>query len=130
MGHGGMVAKAATIRSVQTRTRPIFMSALTSIFGMLPLVIMTGPGSELYRGLGSVVLGGLLVSTLFSLLVVPVMFTLFLDFRSWLSGAQPAAGNDDALPVRVATEPALGAEPALGGEPAVTVPRVPAAASD
>ena len=85
MRDGGMDPKAATIRSVQTRTRPIFMSALTSIFGMLPLVIMTGPGSELYRGLGSVVLGGLLVSTLFSLLVVPVMFTLFLDFRSWLA---------------------------------------------
>ncbi|TFG35881.1 MAG: hypothetical protein E4H46_04385, partial [Desulfobacterales bacterium] len=42
-----------------TRIRPIFMSAFTSLFGMLPLVLATGSGSELYRGLGSVLLGGL-----------------------------------------------------------------------
>ena len=62
------------------------MSAATSIFGMLPLVIMPGAGSELYRGLGSVVLGGLLVSTVFTLVVVPAMFTLLTDFQRWLRG--------------------------------------------
>ena len=88
MRHEQLQPRAAVALSVRMRTRPIFMSAMTSIFGMLPLVIMPGAGSELYRGLGSVVLGGLLVSTVFTLVVVPAMFTLLLDFQAWLS--QPA----------------------------------------
>ncbi len=85
----GMAPGAAVVRSVQTRTRPIFMSAMTSVFGMAPLVIMPGAGSELYRGLGSVVLGGLLVSTMFTLVVVPAMFTLFQDLQSRLAVTRP-----------------------------------------
>lgn len=81
----GMDPKDAIVNSVLTRTRPIFMSALTSVCGMLPLVVMPGAGSELYRGLGSVVLGGLLVSTIFTLLVVPVVFSLFVEARQWLT---------------------------------------------
>ncbi|MGD2107968.1 MAG: efflux RND transporter permease subunit [Phycisphaerae bacterium] len=84
MRRDGLDTSTAVTRAVQTRTRPIFMSAFTSIFGMAPLVVMPGAGSELYRGLGSVVLGGLLVSTVFTLVVVPAMFTLFLDFQTWL----------------------------------------------
>lgn len=84
MRRDGMNALQAVERSIQTRTRPIFMSALTSIVGMFPLVVMSGAGSELYRGLGSVVLGGLLVSTIFTLVVVPAMFTLFIDVQCWL----------------------------------------------
>ena len=80
----GLPAAQAVVRSVETRTRPIFMSAMTSVFGMAPLVVMSGAGSELYRGLGSVVLGGLLVSTVFTLVMVPAMFTLILDARAWL----------------------------------------------
>ena len=49
------------------------MSATTSIFGMLPLVLIPGPGSEFYRGLGSVVLGGLAISTIFTVLVIPAL---------------------------------------------------------
>ncbi|MCH8150258.1 MAG: efflux RND transporter permease subunit, partial [Planctomycetes bacterium] len=80
----GIDTAAAVAMSVQTRTRPIVMSALTSVFGMAPLVIMPGAGSELYRGLGSVVLGGLLVSTVFTLIIVPAVLTLVVDFRKWL----------------------------------------------
>ncbi|MGB0715369.1 MAG: efflux RND transporter permease subunit [Phycisphaerae bacterium] len=87
----------AVVQSVRTRTRPIFMSAATSIFGMAPLVFMTGAGSELYRGLGSVVLGGLLVSTIFTLMVVPAMFTLFLDAKQWVWGT-----TDKSIEVAVA----------------------------
>ena len=86
MREEGLTPAEAVARSVQVRTRPIFMSAATSIFGMLPLVVMPGAGSELYRGLGSVVLGGLLVSTIFTLVVVPAMFTLLTDFQQWLRG--------------------------------------------
>ena len=58
------------------RIRPIFMSTLTSVFGMLPLVMLPGAGSELYRGLGSVVVGGLSVSALLTLLVIPPMMAI------------------------------------------------------
>ncbi|MEK9684798.1 MAG: efflux RND transporter permease subunit, partial [Rhodospirillaceae bacterium] len=58
----------AISEAVRNRIRPIFMSTLTSVFGMLPLVITPGAGSELYRGLGSVVLGGLALSAVLTLL--------------------------------------------------------------
>ena len=75
--HGGLTGKAAITESVRTRIRPIFMSAFTSLFAMFPLVISTGSGSELYRGLGSVLLGGLAMSTLFTLFVIPALLSLF-----------------------------------------------------
>jgi len=62
--------------AVRTRIRPIFMTLFTTVFGLLPLVVSPGAGSELYRGLGSVLLGGLLASTLFTLFVVPTLFRL------------------------------------------------------
>jgi HAE1 family hydrophobic/amphiphilic exporter-1 len=65
----------AVVASVDSRIRPIFMSTLTSILGMLPLVFRPGPGSELYQGLGSVIVGGLAVSTVFTLILTPVLFT-------------------------------------------------------
>ncbi len=73
---------------VMGRVRPIFMSALTSLAGLLPLVIFPGSGSELYRGIGSVVLGGLAVSTLLTLFVVPTLFTLLWAPRVGSGGAQ------------------------------------------
>ena len=70
----------AVIASVDSRIRPIFMSTLTSILGMLPLVFRPGPGSELYQGLGSVIVGGLAVSTVFTLILTPVLFTFGHEF--------------------------------------------------
>jgi HAE1 family hydrophobic/amphiphilic exporter-1 len=61
--------------ATRNRIRPIFMSTLTSVFGMLPLVVIPGPGSELYRGLGSVVLGGLAMSALLTLLIIPPLLS-------------------------------------------------------
>lgn len=75
----------AISKSVRTRMRPIFMSVLTSVGGMLPLVIAPGAGSEMYRGLGSVVVGGLIVSTVFTLLLVPLLFSLVLEMREGVS---------------------------------------------
>lgn len=71
--------REAIAESVRSRVRPIFMSMLTSVGAMLPLVLMPGSGSELYRGLGSVVVGGLIVSTVFTLLLVPLLFSLVID---------------------------------------------------
>jgi HAE1 family hydrophobic/amphiphilic exporter-1 len=69
----GMGYQEAVLASTRTRLRPIYMSAATSIFGMLPLVLVPGPGSEFYRGLGSVVLGGLAISTIFTVFVIPAL---------------------------------------------------------
>jgi HAE1 family hydrophobic/amphiphilic exporter-1 len=77
----GMDPQQAIRESVRTRLRPIFMSATTSLFGMLPLVVAPGPGSELYRGLGAVVLGGLAISTLFTVFVVPALLSFFIGME-------------------------------------------------
>ena len=77
----GMEHQAAIRESVRVRIRPIFMSTLTSVFGMLPLVLALGEGSELYKGLGSVVVGGLVLSTVFTLFLIPSVFSLMLEFR-------------------------------------------------
>ena len=74
-----MPAKAALRSSVESRIRPIFMSSLTSVLGMLPLVLFSGAGSELYRGLGSVVLGGLTLSTVFTIFMVPALLSFFIN---------------------------------------------------
>jgi HAE1 family hydrophobic/amphiphilic exporter-1 len=57
------------------------MTTLTTVLGLMPLVLFPGAGRELYRGLGSVVLGGLLVSTVFTLFLVPTLFSLTMDIR-------------------------------------------------
>ncbi len=80
----GMDPREAIRESTRNRIRPIFMSVLTSVLGMLPLVIFSGAGAELYRGIGSVVIGGLLISTVFTLLLVPALFSLVLDLKSWM----------------------------------------------
>ena len=95
---GGMDHQAAILDSTRTRLRPIFMSTITTVLGMLPLVVpmpswnasgkmvfIPGAGSELYRGLGSVVLGGLIVSTVFTLVLIPLSFSLALDARTFLA---------------------------------------------
>ncbi|MFI4875162.1 MAG: efflux RND transporter permease subunit [Blastopirellula sp. JB062] len=73
--------REAIAKSVQSRVRPILMSTLTSVGGMLPLVLMPGSGSELYRGLGAVVVGGLVVSTIFTMILVPVLLSVLFEFR-------------------------------------------------
>ncbi len=88
-GDEPMPSRKAIAESVRTRIRPIFMSTLTSVGGMLPLVLMPGSGSELYRGLGSVVTGGLLLSTFFTLLIVPLLFSLVVDFQEFLAHRTP-----------------------------------------
>lgn len=80
----GMTPREAVPASVNTRIRPIFITTTTTVLGLLPLVVFPGAGSELYRGLGSVILGGLLVSTLFTLFLVPAVFVLMMDIKSRL----------------------------------------------
>jgi len=69
----GMQRRAAVEQAVRLRLRPILMTTLTSVFGMLPLLLMPGAGTELYRGLAGVIVGGMLVSTVFTLLLLPAL---------------------------------------------------------
>ncbi len=81
----GMPWRDAILESVRNRIRPIFMTTFTTVFGLLPLVVFPGAGSELYRGLGAVVLGGLLVSAFLTLLVTPTMLSLAWQLRDGLA---------------------------------------------
>jgi HAE1 family hydrophobic/amphiphilic exporter-1 len=74
----GMAPVEAIEEATNHRIRPIFMSTLTSIMGMLPLVLIPGEGAELYRGLGAVVVGGLSMSAFLTLLTVPPLLRLCL----------------------------------------------------
>jgi hydrophobic/amphiphilic exporter-1 (mainly G- bacteria), HAE1 family len=82
----GMDSREAVPESVRTRIRPIFITTTTTVLGLLPLVLFPGAGSELYRGLGSVVLGGLVLSTAFTLFMVPAVFVLTLDMKQAIYG--------------------------------------------
>jgi HAE1 family hydrophobic/amphiphilic exporter-1 len=84
---GGWEPTEAILEAVRSRIRPIFMTTLTTVLGLLPLVLFPGAGSELYRGLGAVLLGGMLVSTLVTLVLVPLL--LGICFRLFPIG--PAA---------------------------------------
>ncbi|MBM3955878.1 MAG: efflux RND transporter permease subunit [Planctomycetes bacterium] len=107
----------AIVEAVRSRVRPIFMTTLTTVLGLLPLVLFPGAGSELYRGLGAVLLGGLLVATLVTLVLVPLL--LGLCFRAF----GPPESTDltrRRAPASVAMpEPDLPTEPAGGWHTAV-----------
>jgi multidrug efflux pump subunit AcrB len=72
----GLDRTAAVADAVRMRARPIYMSTLTSIFGMLPLMVVPGTGSQIYRGLATVIIGGMFVSAIFTLILMPSILRL------------------------------------------------------
>lgn len=72
----GLDRRSAVHQALRIRTRPILMSTLTSIFGMLPLLLMPGEGSVIYRGLAAAIVGGMSVSTLFTMVLLPCLLRL------------------------------------------------------
>lgn len=81
----GMASIDAVLESTRARLRPVMISSITTIFGLSPLVFNPGAGTELYRGLGAIVMFGLLFSTLITLTFMPTLLSLTLQFRDWLS---------------------------------------------
>jgi len=77
----GLSRHQALLRAGTTRLRPIVMTTLAMIFGMLPLAFAIGAGAEMRAPMARAVIGGLITSTLLSLVVVPVVYTLLDDFR-------------------------------------------------
>lgn len=79
----GLSRRDAVEQALKFRLRPIFMSTLTSIFGMLPMVLIPGAGSAIYRGLAATIVGGMTVSTVFTLILLPCLLRLTESGRTW-----------------------------------------------
>ncbi|ETX01167.1 MAG: hypothetical protein ETSY1_08395 [Candidatus Entotheonella factor] len=98
----GMTAREAIVESTLSRVRPILMTTSTTIFGLMPLVLNPGAGSELYRGLGVVMFGGLLLGTVTTIVFIPAVMSLMFDLVGGLRRLKPAPMThpplDTALP--------------------------------
>ena len=77
----GLDRTEAVRQALCYRLRPIFMSTLTSLFGMLPLLVVPGTGSEIYRGMAAAIVGGMAVSTIFTLLLLPSLLQMTTRMR-------------------------------------------------
>ncbi len=93
----GLTLDQALYHAILTRSRPIFMSTLTSIFGMLPLVLVPGVGSAIYRGLAAVIVGGMTFSMLFSLVLIPALLRLTSAAQQQARAHLPLENSDATL---------------------------------
>jgi HAE1 family hydrophobic/amphiphilic exporter-1 len=89
----GMSRYDALLKSGPTRFRPIMMTTFSTVFGMLPLALGIGPGAELRAPIAQVVIGGLISSTLLTLVVVPVVYTVFDDISDFFTGKHGKASE-------------------------------------
>jgi HAE1 family hydrophobic/amphiphilic exporter-1 len=98
--HGGE-REAAILTAARTRIRPIIMTTVAMVFGMIPLALALGAGAEQRAPMARAVIGGLVTSTLLTLFVVPVMYTLLDDAASWALSRRrshrPVAPADPAV---------------------------------
>lgn len=82
----GLTLREALVEAGKTRLRPIIMTTTTMIFGMLPTALAIGEGAESRSGMAWVLIGGLLTSTLFTLVVIPVVYTIMDDLKRKMGG--------------------------------------------
>ena len=81
---------SAVLEGSLTRLRPVLMTAMVASLGFVPMAIATGAGAEVQRPLATVVIGGILSSTLLTLIVLPVLYALF-EKKSLLTKAFPTS---------------------------------------
>jgi len=81
---GGMVPLAAVIEAVEARLRPIAMSTITTLCGLAPLVLIPGAGTELYRGVGAIVMFGIIGAALVTLTMLPALTVMVLKWQQRL----------------------------------------------
>jgi len=93
MQEEGMSREDSLVLASERRMRPIFMTAIAMVLGMLPLALKRGAGAEIYNGLAMAVVGGLSVATLFTLVFVPIVYTLVDDARNCLRKILPVNGD-------------------------------------
>jgi HAE1 family hydrophobic/amphiphilic exporter-1 len=94
----GVEKTAAILEAGRSRLRPILMTTLTTVLGLLPMAIGFGEGAEVRTPMAITVIGGLLVSTLLTLVVIPVVYSL-LDRKSW-PVTEASSGRSPALPAQ------------------------------
>jgi len=80
----GLARNEAILEAGPTRLRPILMTTLAMVFGLLPIAMKLGRGAEARSPMGVTVIGGLVLSTLLTLVMIPVVYTLFDDLTNWL----------------------------------------------
>ena len=117
-----MAARAAVQEAVSSRLRPIAMTTLTTIFGLLPLVVIPGEGTELYRGVGAIVLFGLAGTAIITLTFLP---TLTVSVLEWSERRRTAVSASDVP----ATGPCTAHGNAAGTAPETATAARPAHAS-
>jgi HAE1 family hydrophobic/amphiphilic exporter-1 len=121
-GHGYKLIDAA-IEAARIRLRPILMTSFAFILGVLPLVFATGAGQEGRHSVGTAVFGGMLVSTVLNLGIIPVLYVIV---RSLF----PGGGRPESGPVPMSAGPGAGAGAAAGEHPEgaahAATPRTPA----
>jgi HAE1 family hydrophobic/amphiphilic exporter-1 len=83
--HKGMERNEALLKAGPVRLRPILMTTAAMVFGMLPTALKLGEGAELRAPMAIAVIGGLITSTLLTLVVVPVVYTLVDDFENYMA---------------------------------------------
>jgi HAE1 family hydrophobic/amphiphilic exporter-1 len=102
----GMSKQEAILAAGPVRLRPILMTALSTIAGMIPVAIGLGEGSESRAPMGTAIVGGLVTSTLLTLVVIPVVYSLMDDLAAWMGrllfGARPAAETAGPEPLPTA----------------------------
>jgi HAE1 family hydrophobic/amphiphilic exporter-1 len=90
----GKSAVEAAIEASRLRLRPILMTAFAFIFGVVPLMIATGPGAEMRQSLGTAVFSGMLGVTIFGLFLTPVFYVVLRSWRKKTPLAVPEAGGE------------------------------------
>jgi HAE1 family hydrophobic/amphiphilic exporter-1 len=100
MREQGMARSEALLQAARVRLRPILMTTLAMIFGMVPLAFALSEGSEQRAPMGQAVIGGVVTSSLLTLVVVPVVYCYLDDLAAWLRRRRPApAGGSGAAAV-------------------------------
>jgi HAE1 family hydrophobic/amphiphilic exporter-1 len=99
MREQGMERSQALLQAARVRLRPILMTTLAMVFGMVPLAFALTEGSEQRAPMGQAVIGGVITSSLLTLVVVPVVYCYLDDLAQWLRGRRPAAGGSGAQAV-------------------------------
>ena len=108
----GVARTSALLQAAEVRLRPILMTTLAMVFGMVPLAVGLGEGSEQRAPLAHAVIGGVIASTLLTLLVVPVLYALIDDAVAWLARRRAARRAQRGAPDPAGSSPA---GPAAGG---------------
>jgi HAE1 family hydrophobic/amphiphilic exporter-1 len=90
--HRGLSIVDAAIEAGRIRLRPILMTSLAFILGVLPLVFATGAGQEARHSVGTAVAGGMFLSTFLNIIFIPVLYVVIETLRERVTGAPPATG--------------------------------------